>query len=446
MDGLPLALVAAGTYMSNIAIDCGEYLQRHKESWQALQQRTPQVPYYNGNVSSCWALTFKELTEDKDVLCALVCWALLDSQDVWFELLDPDGLSWPRDNVTGFDTATRLLFQYGIIELGTDPGDEHIGSRGYNMQRSFHAWLQTRYCDLVRYKSMGVIAVSALTISSCNLIKSGEYHKGLLRLLPHASVCSDLIIRERVHASVGSIIHLATLFEYAGYGRSRNFSRYLAMMQMDSPTKVHLKTSEMLLQHTLRKIEQGFALGPESDEDDNIPHRHNAYRSKVEALNSLRRVYLYMSEFSKVRGITSQLFTIHSDADNETEARLEQEGLRNQHSAENMVRIYLWTSFTMGALALLYVIRCILFLEDGIIFVWTSVLGLCGWASWTVFMTTRRYRRRALAALVLSMVVMCYKFRKFGLLGILGAALPFLPMLISTIPVLCYETLPPRRG
>lgn len=444
MDGLPLALVAAGTYMSNIAIDCGEYLQRHKESWQALQQRTPQVPHYNGNVSSCWTLTFEELKKDRDVLCVLVGWALLDSQDAWFELLDPNGLSWPGNKVMNFDTAIRLLSKYGIIEQGTNPGDQRSGSRGYNMQRSFHAWLQNRYCDPDRYDSMGALAISALVISSCNLVNSGEYYKGLLRLLPHASLCADLVVAERLQVNARSIIHLATVFEYAGHGRSRKVSRYLASMGIDSSAKVHLMTSEVLLHFALRRIEQGFAIGLESDEDVNISNQDAVYLLKVQALKSLQRVYFYMSEFSKSRDITSQLFTMHSDASNDAEAQREQERLRGQDSADNMVRIFFWVSLTIGTLGLLFIIGCVIVMDDGI-FLWALVLYSIGWASWTLFMTAREYRRMALAALVLSMVIMCFTFREFSLPGLFGAAFPFLLMLISTIPVLYYDTLPPRK-
>ncbi|CAI7586852.1 unnamed protein product [Penicillium palitans] len=295
MDGLPLALVAAGSYMSNINIDCRKYLKLHNESWHTLQKHTPRVPSYNGNLCSCWAITFHELSKSLDVFRVLVCWACLESQDVWFELLDPNGLIWPGILVMKLDSAMRLLFDYGIVEFGSHAGDDSISSRGYNMQRSFHAWLQTRIRNSMHDASIESLALSAAIHCSQKLIKSGIYHKGLLRVLPHASRCADLAMTERIHANVNNLIHLATVFQYAGYGKSRRFSLYLAMLQLENPAKVHFMTSEMLLQHALRKIEQASALGTTTEAAGRIPNQRFIFHNKVAALCGLRIVYKHMS-------------------------------------------------------------------------------------------------------------------------------------------------------
>lgn len=51
----------------------------------------------------------------------------------------------------------RLLFDYGNAEFGSHPGDDSIGPRGYNMQRSFHAWLQTRISNLMHDASIELL-------------------------------------------------------------------------------------------------------------------------------------------------------------------------------------------------------------------------------------------------------------------------------------------------
>lgn len=443
MDGLPLALVAAGSYMSNINIDCRKYLKLHEENWHTLQQHTPPVPSYNGNLCSCWAITFHELLKSLDVLHVLVCWACLESQDVWFELLDPNGLIWPGILVMKFDSAMRLLFDYGIVEFGSHVGDDSIGSRGYNMQRSFHAWLQTRIHNLMHDPSIESLALSAVIHCSQKLIKSGIYHKGLLRVLPHASRCADLAMTERIHTDINNMIHLATVFQYAGYGKSRKFSLYLAMLQLEDPARVHFMTSEMLLQHALRKIEQTSTLGTIPEAAGRIPHQRFLYHYKVAALRGLRIVYRHMSEFSRRQMITSQIYAVHRDADNEPEAQLEQANMSNEFSHAKHLRILRRLTFTHVPLTILTTVLCIIFLGDGMDLLQLIAAGYTFLGSWLTFMYSRRYRRKAFVVLILSSVPLGYLFRNLGLgpFMLLWTEYPFVLMVLSTFPVLYYQGL-----
>lgn len=443
MDGLPLALVAAGSYMSNINIDCRKYLKLHNESWHTLQKHTPRVPSYNGNLCSCWAITFHELSKSLDVFRVLVCWACLESQDVWFELLDPNGLIWPGILVMKLDSAMRLLFDYGIVEFGSHAGDDSISSRGYNMQRSFHAWLQTRIRNSMHDASIESLALSAAIHCSQKLIKSGIYHKGLLRVLPHASRCADLAMTERIHANVNNLIHLATVFQYAGYGKSRRFSLYLAMLQLENPAKVHFMTSEMLLQHALRKIEQASALGTTTEAAGRIPNQRFIFHNKVAALCGLRIVYKHMCEFSRRRMITSQIYAVHRDADNEPEAQLEQANMSSDSSHAKDRRILRRLAFMHGLLTILTTVQCIMFLEDGMDLLQLLAVGYTFMGSWWTFMYIRRHRRKALVILILSSVPLGYLFGNLGPgpFMLLWTEYPFLLMVLSTFPVLYYPGL-----
>ena len=46
LDGLPLALSTAGTYLEHMLITLSDYLRLYKESWLKLQTTSPQLGSY----------------------------------------------------------------------------------------------------------------------------------------------------------------------------------------------------------------------------------------------------------------------------------------------------------------------------------------------------------------------------------------------------------------
>ncbi|CAG8424856.1 unnamed protein product [Penicillium salamii] len=444
MDGLPLALAAAGSYMSMIpSLKCLEYLELHKQGWYNVQQATPQVSSYNGKLYSCWAMTFKKLAMSQDVLRILMHWTCLDSQDVWFELFDPKGLIWPGISVTIFHSAMGLLVKFGIVECGSHPGSDSVGCCGYNMQRSFHAWLENKIRNLIPDISTISLATSAVTYCSQSLIKSGRYHKGLLRILPHANRCAELALTDTIDADIIDPIYLARVFLYAGYGKSESFAIFLAMMRLENPAKVHFITSETLLQHALRKIEQFSGLSTTPEAPDQIPNQRSLYLCKAIALLDLRILSKHKSDFSRRQTITSQLYTLHRDTNNEPEAQLEQENMRSESSFANDLRVFRRRAIIGGSILLLQIVLCLLLLEDGMDLLLFLALGFTFVGSWWIFMYNWRHRRKALVVMVLFSVPLAYQFRNFGPLMLLWLGYPFILMGLSTIPVLYYQGLSP---
>lgn len=47
---------------------------------------------------------------------------------------------------------------------------------------------------------------------------------------------ADLAISERIHAEVNNLIHLATVFQYAGYAKSQKFSLLSPSLRVVEPT------------------------------------------------------------------------------------------------------------------------------------------------------------------------------------------------------------------
>ncbi|KAK4451012.1 hypothetical protein QBC34DRAFT_459505 [Podospora aff. communis PSN243] len=110
LDGLPLALATAGAYLRNVTT-----------KWLQLQESSPFVRIWH------------DPEQKNHVSAMLLClWAYFDNEDVWFE-----NMGWLRElayDVLGFNTAVRLLCEYGLVEPSTSTEqDGQAGSPGYSM-------------------------------------------------------------------------------------------------------------------------------------------------------------------------------------------------------------------------------------------------------------------------------------------------------------------------
>jgi hypothetical protein len=276
------------------------------------------------------------------------------------------------------------------------------------------------------------------------LIKSKEYQKGLLRVLPHASLFAKLALADKSHAHISGLIYLARLFQYAGYGKSERFAIFLAMLQLEDPANVHFKTSESLLQHALRKIEQATEISSTTEALGIIPNQRSLYHFEVAALRDLRALYRFMSDSSRSRMITPQIYTLHRDADNEQGVQYEQENIRRDVDWENTLRTFRRGAYILAPIILLKCVLCLLLLEDGMDLLLLLAVGYTFTGSWWMFMYSWRHRRKALAVLILSSFPLTYRSRSFGPWIFLYLEPPFLLMALSTIPVLYYQGLSPE--
>ncbi|KAH8194994.1 hypothetical protein TruAng_010833 [Truncatella angustata] len=175
LDGLPLALATAGAYLRRVAIGLDDYLRIYKESWARLH------------------LSYEQVQKQNSLAAHLLrWWAYFDNEDIWFELLQPNGMDdregrfdlarkpsalrkiqtrfraalRPR-RVTGshgtlqdrrdvkisrqlawtyeltdelkFNSAMGTLHDYGFVELHIITPDL-VESRGYSIHSCVHAW------------------------------------------------------------------------------------------------------------------------------------------------------------------------------------------------------------------------------------------------------------------------------------------------------------------
>ena len=148
LDGLPLALATAGTYLDQVTISFAHYLHLYEDSWLKLQQTSPELDSYEDRaLYSTWQLSFDQIKRQNELSARLLqLWAYFDNQNLWFELLRggssdrPAWLSQLTQDELNFTQAARLLCEYGLAEGDKLLEDDEIESRGYSMHSCVHSW------------------------------------------------------------------------------------------------------------------------------------------------------------------------------------------------------------------------------------------------------------------------------------------------------------------
>ena len=150
LDGLPLALATAGSYLEQASISIGTYLHLYETSWVQLHQEDPGLEAYSDRsdrtLFSTWQISFDRIRQQNKLSAQLlVLWCYFSNQDLWYELLcdgDMEHLPWLSDltdNMLGFINAMRILCNYGLAE--TDPSSSaRVGSGGYSIHPCVHSW------------------------------------------------------------------------------------------------------------------------------------------------------------------------------------------------------------------------------------------------------------------------------------------------------------------
>lgn len=87
LDGLPLALSTAGTYLSQTADSFGHYLQQYDNSWDDLNEYSHGLfDYEDRTLYSTWNLSLTQVRNQDTAAAELLrLIAYLDNQDLWYE-------------------------------------------------------------------------------------------------------------------------------------------------------------------------------------------------------------------------------------------------------------------------------------------------------------------------------------------------------------------------
>ncbi|KAL1835370.1 hypothetical protein VTJ49DRAFT_6917 [Mycothermus thermophilus] len=131
LDGLPLALAQAASYIRETGLDTASYVRLYKQQWDDLmgsdgELGSPLVDYEQGSVATTWTVSFKAIeAKNEDAANLLRLWAFVDNRDLWHGLLQAaadGGEQWPRwlcdvaGNKVQYLNAVRLLLRYSMIE------------------------------------------------------------------------------------------------------------------------------------------------------------------------------------------------------------------------------------------------------------------------------------------------------------------------------------------
>ena len=147
LDGLPLALSAAGVYLEHVTTSFSDYLRFYKASWLKLQMRSPRLSSYEDrSLYTTWQITFDRIEQQNAASAKLLkLWAYFDRQDVWFELLqhtksaDDEWIQKLTEDELNFNEAVALLCSFGLVDADRSL-QQQSGTGGYSVHSCVHSW------------------------------------------------------------------------------------------------------------------------------------------------------------------------------------------------------------------------------------------------------------------------------------------------------------------
>jgi tetratricopeptide (TPR) repeat protein len=203
LDGLPLALATAGAYLDQTARSFSDYLRLYKESWVRLKETSPELSSYEDRtLYSTWQISFSNIKQRNPLSANLLrLWAYFDNQDLWFELLqhgdsnDPGWIHELTKDELSFDSAVRVLSNYGLVEVATS-SQEWIESKGYSTHGCVHSWTVHALNEEWDYD----LARLAVKFVGAHVPREEDVRPWLIqrRLLPHAARCSYMFLNSLV--------------------------------------------------------------------------------------------------------------------------------------------------------------------------------------------------------------------------------------------------------
>ncbi|KIN06734.1 hypothetical protein OIDMADRAFT_156216 [Oidiodendron maius Zn] len=199
LDGLPLALSTAGTYLEHVTTSFSEYLRLYEESWVKLQATSPPLnSYEDRSLYTTWQVTFNRIQQQNAASARLLkLWAYFDRQDLWFALLrharsaDDELIRKLTEDELSFNEAVRLLCEYGLAH--TELSRRQLsGPEGYGVHSCVHSW--TRFVlNGERDKGLARLALTCVASE----VPNTDVDKWWLlqrRLLQHAARYEHLIV------------------------------------------------------------------------------------------------------------------------------------------------------------------------------------------------------------------------------------------------------------
>ncbi|KAL9111245.1 MAG: hypothetical protein Q9227_004323 [Pyrenula ochraceoflavens] len=229
LDGLPLALTLAGTYMRLASANGSEYVESYKEEWHVLmkdQELFGEEQNGQGSVLTAWTLSYEQVKSQSEAAAGLLrLWAFFDNKDVFPRLLkgaaDVDDHipipKWLKELATSnvqVRTAFACLSRFSLVE-------DTKGRDSKSMHPVLHKWCHFKARQQADDKQLSLLATAmvATAIPSNSEKESSELCR---RLRQHANRSDEMINMDAL-VELGDLKHseytswlywqLGTLFE-----------------------------------------------------------------------------------------------------------------------------------------------------------------------------------------------------------------------------------------
>ncbi|OZJ02082.1 hypothetical protein BZG36_05319 [Bifiguratus adelaidae] len=189
LDGLPLAIVIAGSYMQQTGISPSKYLELYSQSWGDLQKDAQPHRYYsNGNLVATWMISYQELQKKAPYAARLLLLlACCDNQDIWYELIhrglqnnddDPPWLYEVASSEIEFSSAMQALLSLSLIQ-------SKPASSSYSLHPVVQDWCQDYMQEEDNEDELMAIVIIS-TVFSVTDSNEPQYWISQQRVLPHA--------------------------------------------------------------------------------------------------------------------------------------------------------------------------------------------------------------------------------------------------------------------
>ena len=200
LDGLPLALTQAGSYIQETNMSAFDYAKHYDSTWERLMQSQGQLPleeYGDRNVLTTWMISYEQVQkQSEEAAWLLKLWGFLDHGELWYELVAA-GSKFPEDIDTptwlleiaedelAYTNAVGLLSRYSLADARED-------SNSHSMHSVLHRWCKRLAENEERY-DLGCIAAGIVALNAPSESEA-EFWKKRRRLLVHAIIVSGWIV------------------------------------------------------------------------------------------------------------------------------------------------------------------------------------------------------------------------------------------------------------
>ncbi|KAK4969787.1 hypothetical protein LTR66_011682 [Elasticomyces elasticus] len=228
LNGLPLALTQAGSYLRYTNMAALDYVKYYDSTWGDLmkkQDRFPLQEYAYRSVLTTWTISYEQVRDQSEEAASLLkLWGFLDCRDIWYELIStadlgenmPGWLQRLGKNKLEFSDALQVLTHYSLV----DAREETLS---YSMHSVLHAWCS----QLAEHEERETLCwvAAGLVASIVPKEAKSEYWKIQKRLLPHGSRvyraldenCSEpLFTTSNWNATPWIFFNLGVLFDHHG--------------------------------------------------------------------------------------------------------------------------------------------------------------------------------------------------------------------------------------